>query len=56
MGPVWNMYGKVAHPPSGVKELAAGVADQTAMLCKENVWTLGWKRDVIRKDYLFVKL
>ena len=33
----------------------AGVGDQAARLCKENVGTLGGRQDVIREDYLFVK-
>ena len=34
----------------------AVVGGQAVMLSKENVGTLGWRRDVIRKDELFVKL
>ena len=31
----------------------AEAVGHAAMLCKENVGTLGWKQGVIRKDYLF---
>ena len=34
----------------------AGVGGQAVRLCKENVGTLGGRQDVIREDYLFVKL